>query len=88
MAGSSVTFVQKTEDYKTSTIASASSKKSQARTSVFDSLGSHTAISGQRSAAQEQSFRAGAGRGARHRPYPDQRGKTKKTAAASTAGRH
>ena len=82
-----MTFVQKTKDYKTSTKASASSKKSQARTSMFDRLGSPTAISGQRSVAQEQSFHAGTGRGARHRPYPDQCGKTKKTAAASTAGR-
>ena len=87
MAGSSMTFVQKTKDYKTSTKATVSAKKSQSRTSVFDRLGSPTAATGQRTAAQEQSFRAGAGRRARHRPYPDQRSKTKKTSAASSAGR-
>ena len=64
-----------------------SSSKSQSRTSVFDRLGSPAAATGQRTVTQEQSFRAGASRGAHHRPYPDQCGKTKKTFAASTAGR-
>ena len=87
MAGLSVTFVQKTKDFKTSMKGTSSSKKSQSRTSVFDRLGSPSASTGQRTVTQGQSFRAGAGRGARHRPYPDQGSKTKKTSAAPSAGR-
>ena len=86
MAGSSVTFVQKTKDYKTNTKVPVHTK-SQFKTSIFDRLGSPAAATGQRTVTQEQSFRAGAGRGARHRPNPDQCSRTKKTCTASSAGR-
>ena len=87
MAGSSVTFAQKPQETKTSTKVTSSSWKKQSRTSVFDRLGSPAATTVQRTVTQEQPFRAGAGRGARHGPYPDQRSKTKKTSSASSAGR-
>ena len=87
MAGSSVTFVQKTKDYKTNTKVTSAAKKSQSRTSVFGHLGSPAASTGQRTVTQEQSFRAGSGKGARHWPYPDQRSRTKKSTTASSAGR-
>ena len=66
MAGSSVTFVQKTKDYKTNTKVTSAAKKSLSRTSVFDRLGLPAAATGQRTVTWEQSFRAGAGRGAYH----------------------
>ena len=87
MAGSSVTFAQKPKETKTSTKVTSSSWKKQSRTSIFDRLGSPAATTVQRTVTQEQPFRAGAGRGARHGPYPDQRSKTKKTSSASSAGR-
>ena len=87
MAGSSVTFAQKPKETKASTKVTSSSWKKQSRTSVFDRLGSPAATTVQRTVTQEQPFRAGAGRGARHGPYPDQRSKTKKTSSASSAGR-
>ena len=87
MAGSSVTFVQKPKETKTSTKVTSSSRKNQSRTSVFDHLGSAAATIVRRTVTKEQPFRAGTGRGARHRPYPEQRNKTKKTSSASSAGR-
>ena len=80
-------FCSETKDYKTNTKVTSAAKKSQSRTSVFDCLGSPAATTGQRTVTQEQSFRAGAGRGAHHRPYPDQHSRTKKTTTASSAGR-
>ena len=74
MAGSSVTFAQKHRDSKSSTKAT-SSRKTTSRASVFDRLGSPTATTTQRTVTQEPPFRAGAGRGARHRPYPEARKK-------------
>ena len=62
MAGSSVTFVQKTKETKTSTKVTSSSRKNPSRTSVFDHLGSPAATTVQRNMTQEQPFRAGAGR--------------------------
>ena len=82
-----MTFVQKTKETKTSTKVTSSSRKNQSWTSVFDRLGSPAATSVQRTVIQEQPFRVGTGRGGRHRPYPDQRSKTKKTSSASSAGR-
>ena len=87
MAGSSMTFAQKPKETKTSTKVTSSSWKKQSRTSVFDRLGSPAATTVQRTVTQEEPFHAGAGRGARHGPYPDQRSKTKKTSSASSAGR-
>ena len=84
MAGSSVTFVQKPKETKTSTKVTSSSRKNQSRTSFFDRLGSPTATTVQRTWTQEQPFHAGAGKGARHRPYPEQRKKTNKTSSASS----
>ena len=43
MAGSSVTFVQKPKETKTSTKVTSSCRKNQSRTSVFDHLGSPAA---------------------------------------------
>ena len=54
MAGSSVTFVQKSRESKTSTRATSSTKKSQARASVFERLGSPSATTVQRTVSQEQ----------------------------------
>ena len=87
MAGSSVTFVQKPKETKTSTKVTSSSRKNQSRTSVFDRLGLPAATTVQRTVTQEQPFRAGVGRGAHHRPYSEQRNNTKKTSSASSAGR-
>ena len=87
MAGSSVTFVQKTKDYKTNPKVTSAAKKSESRTSVFNRLGSAAATTGQKTVTQEQSFRGYAGRGARHRPYLDQRSRPKKSTTASSAGR-
>ena len=84
MAGSSVTFVQKPRETKTSTKVTSFSRKNQSRTSVYDRLGSPTAMTAQRTGTQDQPFRAGTGRGAHHRPYPEQRKKTKKTSSASS----
>ena len=70
MVGSSVTFVQKPKENKTSTKATSSTKKSQPRSSVFERLGSPAATTVQRTVSQQQPFHAGADRGARHRPYP------------------
>ena len=86
MAGCSVTFVQKPKESKTSTKATSSSKKNQSRTSVFDRLGSPSATTVQKTVTQEQPFRAGAGRGARHRPYPAQHKKARTAPSASSAG--
>ena len=61
-----------------------SSKKTTSRTSVFDRLGSPTATTTQRTVTQEPPFRAGAGRGVRHRPYSDNRKKSGKFSAASS----
>ena len=83
MAGSSVTFTQKHHESKSSMKAT-SSRKTASRTSVFDRLGSPTAITTQRTVTQEPPFRTGAGRGARHRPYPDSRKKSGKSSAASS----
>ena len=87
MAGSSVTFVQKPKETKTSTKVTSSSRKNQSRTSVFDRLGSPAATTVQRTMTQEQPFRAGVGRGAHHRSYSEQLNNTKKTSSASSAGR-
>ena len=59
-------------------------RKTASRTSVFDRLGSPTATTTQRTVTQEPPFRAAAGRGARHRPYPDSRKKPGKSSAASS----
>ena len=75
MAGLSVNFVQKSRESKTSTKTTSSTKRSQARTSVFERLGSPSARTVQRTVSQEQPFHAGASRGARHQPYPAQRKK-------------
>ena len=83
MAGSSVTFPQKHRESKSSTKAT-SSRKTASRTSDFDRLGSPTATTTQRTVTQEPPFCAGAGRGARHRPYSDSRKKPGKSSAASS----
>ena len=83
MAGSSVTFTQKHRETKSSTKVT-SSRKTASRTSVFDRLGSPTATTTQRTVTQEPPIRAGAGRGASHRPYPDGRKKSGKASASST----
>ena len=83
MAGSSFTFAQRHRDSKSSRKAM-SSKKTTSRTSVFDRLGSPTATKTQRTVTQEPPFRAGAGRGVRHRPYSDNRKKSGKFSAASS----
>ena len=83
MAGSSFTFAQRHRDSKSSRKAM-SSKKTTSRTSVFDRLGSPTATTTQRTVTQEPPFRAGAGRGVRHRPYSDNRKKSGKFSAASS----
>ena len=66
MAGSSMTFVQKPKESKTSTKVTSSSRKNQSRTPVFDRLGSPAANTVQRTVTQEQPFRAGSGRVAHH----------------------
>ena len=85
MTGSSVTFIQKPKE--TSTKETSSSRKNQSRTSVFQRLGSPTASTAQGTGtlAEDQPFCAGAGRGARHRPYPEQCKMTNKTSSASSA---
>ena len=83
MAGSSVTFTQKHHESKSS-MKVTSSRKTASRTSVLDRLGSPTATTTQRTVTQEPPFRTGAGRGARHRPYPDSRKKSGKSSAASS----
>ena len=83
MAGSSVKFTQKHRESKSSTKAT-SSRKTASRTSVFDHLGSPTATATQRTVTQEPPFRAGAGRGTRHRPYADSRKKPGKSFVASS----
>ena len=87
MAGSSVTFAQKHHESKSSTKVT-SSRKTASRTSVFDCLGFPTATTTQRTVTQEPPFRAGAGRGARHRPYPDSRKMPGKSSAASSTRQH
>ena len=72
MAGSLVTFVQKPKETKITTKVTSTSRRNQSRASVFDCLGSPATTTVQRTVTQEQPFRAGANRGARHRPYPDQ----------------
>ena len=83
MVGSSVTFAQRHRDSKSSTKGT-SSKKTTSRTSVFDRLGSPTVTMTQRTVTQEPPFRTGAGRGAHHRPYSDNRKKSAKFSAASS----
>ena len=82
MAGSSVTFTLKQREVKSSTKVT-SSRKTASRTSVFDRLGSLTTTT-ERTVTQEPPFRAGSGRGARHRPYSDTRKKSGKASASST----
>ena len=82
MAGLSVSFTQKHHESKSST--KATSRKTASWTSVFDHLGSPTATMTQRTVTQEPPFRSGAGRGARHRPYPDSRKKPGRSFAASS----
>ena len=60
-------------------------KSQRSRTSVFERLGSPSTMTIQRTITQDQSFRAGAGRGARNRPLPGQRRKARTAAAASSA---
>ena len=86
MAGSSVTFVQKPKETKTTTKMTSSSRRYQSRASVFDCLGSPAATTVQRTVTQEQPFCATANRGARHRPYPEQRKKARRAPSASSAG--
>ena len=81
MAGSSVTFTQKQRQVKSSTKVT-SSRKMASRTSVFDRLGSPSTTT-ERTVTQEPPFRAGSGRGARHRPYSDTRKKSGKASASS-----
>ena len=89
MAGSSVTFVQKLkESNKTSTKTTSSIKKNQFRTSVFERLGSPSNTTLQRTVSQDQSFHAGAGRGAHSRPFPGQRKKARTAASPSSARQH
>ena len=57
------------------------------RTSVFDRLGSPSTTT-QRTVTQEPPFRAGSGRGARHRPYSDTRKKSGKASASSKTRQH
>ena len=85
MAGSSVTFAQKHHESKSGTKAT-SSRKTASRTSVFHRLGSPAATTTQRTVTQEPPFCAGAGRGARHRPYPEARKKSGKSSADSVDG--
>ena len=82
MAGSSVTFTQKHRESRSSTKVT-SSRKTTSRTSVFDRLVSPTHTTTPRTVTQEPPLRAGAGRGARHRPYPDGRKKSGKASASS-----
>ena len=86
MAGSSVTFVEKPRESKISTKATSSTKKSQARSSVFVQLGSPVATTVQRTVIQQQPFRASADRGACHRLSPAQRKKARKAPSASSTG--
>ena len=86
MAGSSVTFTQKHRQVKSSTKVT-SSRKTASRTSVFDHRGSPTTTTTQRTVTQEPPFRAGAGRGARHR-HSDTRKKSGKVSASSTTRQH
>ena len=74
---------KKHRESKSSTKAT-TSRKTASRTSVFDRLGSPTATTTQRTVTQEPPFRAGAGRGAHHRPYSDSRKKPGKSSAASS----
>ena len=83
MAGSSVSFIEKHRESKSSTKAT-SSRKTASRSSVFDHLGPPTATTTQRTVTQEPPFRAGASRGARHRHYPDSRKKPCRSSAASS----
>ena len=55
---------------------------------VFDRLGSLIITTAQRTATQDQPFRAGAGRGACHPPYLEQHKKTNRTSSASSARQH
>ena len=86
MADSSVTFVQKPKETKTTTKVTSSSRRNRSRASVFDCLGSLAATTVQRTVTQEQPFRAGTNRRAHHRPYPEQRKKARKAPSASSAG--
>ena len=89
MTGLSVTFVLKAkESNKTSTKSTFSTKKTQPRISVFEPLGSPSNMTDQRTVSQDQSLRAGTGRGARSRPYPGQHKKARTAASASSARQH
>ena len=57
----------------------------QEEPAVFECLGSPSTTTVQRTISQDQSFRAGAGRGARNRPLPGQRRKARTATAASSA---
>ena len=84
MAGSSVTFVQKYREPKTSTKVT-SSKKPAPRPSIFDRLGSPTSTT-QRTVTQEPPFRAGAGR-ACPRPFQERKKPGKASSSTSTRQR-
>ena len=84
MTGSSVTFLQKQREPKTSKKVT-SSKKTAPRPSVFDRLGSPTSTP-QRTVTQEPPFRAGAGR-ARPRPFQGSKKSGKASSATSTRQR-
>ena len=84
MTGSSVTFLQKQREPKTSKKVT-SSKKTAPRPSVFDRLGSPTSTP-QRTVTQEPPFRAGAGR-ARPRPFQGSKESGKASSATSTRQR-
>ena len=84
MTGSSVTFLPKQQEPKTSKKLT-SSKKTAPRPSVFDRLGSPTSTP-QRTVTQEPPFRAGAGR-ARPRPFRGSKKSGKAFSATSTRQR-
>ena len=81
MTGSSVTFLPKQQEPKTSKKVTLSKKTAQ-RPSVFDRLGSPTSTP-QRTVTQEPPFRAGAGR-ARPRPFQGSKKSGKASSATST----
>ena len=84
MTGSSLTFLPKQREPKTSKKVT-SSKKTAPRPSVFDRLGSPTSTP-QRTVTQEPPFRSGAGR-ARPRPFQGSKKSGKASSATSTRQR-
>ena len=84
MTDSSVTFLPKQQEPKTSKKVT-SSKKTAPRPSVFDRLGSPT-FTPQRTVTQEPPFRAGA-RGARPQPFQGSKKSGKASSATSTRQR-